>query len=184
MKHAPSAARRTAAASIAVVAAVGMTGCSAANYMATTHEYSASDGVKTDLEQVKFRHVALVTDAEGNPARVIGAVANGGTEDAEVGIDVDGETFEFTVPAGDSVSLEHDEEFIVPAAEAGPGSFHEISVEVDGAAQQLVVSVLDGVLKEYRDLLPDGFDESTTEHLEHGPDTWGSGAAHHEDEGH
>ncbi|MDO5493847.1 MAG: hypothetical protein Q4F53_09605 [Nesterenkonia sp.] len=182
MKPVTTASRRIAAATIAAAAVVGMSGCSAANYMATTHSYSASDGVKTDVEQVKFRHMALVTDAEGNPARVIGSVDNGGTEDAQVTIEVDGDSFEFDVPPGEEVSLEHDEEFVVESLEAAPGAFHEITVDVDDSAQELRVSVLDGVLEEYRELIPEGYDDSTTDHLEHGPDTWGSGAAHHEDD--
>lgn len=182
MKLAPTASRRIAAATIAAASVAGMTGCSAANYMATTHAYSASDGVKTDIDQVKFRHLALVTDAEGNPARVIGSVDNGGTEDAQVSIEVGGDSFDLDVPSGEEISLEHDEEFIVGALDAAPGSFYEVTVEADGSSEQLQVSVLDGVLEEYRDLIPEGYDETTTEHLEHGPDTWGSGAAHHEDD--
>lgn len=182
VKLASSQARRTAVASLAVVAAVGATGCSAINYQATTHQYSASDGIRHDIEDIKFRHLAFVGAAEGEPARAIGSVNNGGTEDAQVEIQADGETFSFTVPAGDTVSLEHDEDFVIDSIDAAPGSMHEITLSVDGTAEQISASVLDGTLEEYRQALPEEFDETTVDHLEHGPDTWGSGAAHHEDD--
>lgn len=183
VKLASSTARRMAAASLAAVAVVGATGCSAVNYQATTHQYSASDGVLQDIEDVKFRHLAFVGAAEGEAARAIGSVNNGGTEDAQVQIQADGETFSFTVPAGESVSLEHDEEFVLDAISAPPGGMHEITLSVDGTSEQVQASVLDGTLEEYREALPGEFDEASIEHLEHGPDTWGSGAAHHEDDG-
>lgn len=182
MKLASSQARRMAAASLAAVAVVGATGCSAINYQATTHQYSGSDGIRHDIEDVKFRHLAFVGAAEGEPARAIGSVNNDGTDDAQVEIQADGETFSFTVPAGEIVSLEHDEEFVVDSISAAPGAMHEITLSVDGTAEQIEASVLDGTLEEYRQALPEEFDEAAIEHLEHGPDTWGSGAAHHEDD--
>jgi hypothetical protein len=69
---------------------------------------------------------------------------------------------------------------VVESFQGEPGTMHGITVSVDGESKPIMASVFDGVLPEYRDLLPDGFDESMTEHLVHGPDTWGSGAAHHD----
>ncbi|GAA1173907.1 hypothetical protein [Nesterenkonia xinjiangensis] len=186
MKLAPSQVRRAATASLAAIAVIGVTGCSAVNYQATTHQYSGSDGVRAEIDDVKFRHIAFVGAEAGSPARAIGTVNNGGTEDVEIAISADGESHSFTVPAGDAVSLEHDEEFIIENFRGAPGDVHEITVSVDGEGKEVGASVLDGVLPEYRALLPDGYDEAVVEHLEHGPDTWGSGAAHHDpdDDGH
>ncbi|MDS2171084.1 MULTISPECIES: hypothetical protein [unclassified Nesterenkonia] len=186
MKLAPSQVRRAAAASLAAVAVIGVTGCSAINYQATTHQYSGSDGVRVDIDDVKFRHIAFVGAEEGGPARAIGTVNNGGVEDVEVEISADGQSHSFTVPAGQAVSLENDEEFIVEGFSGAPGSIHDVTLTVDGDTEDIGATVLDGVLPEYRALLPDGYDEAVVEHLEHGPDTWGSGAAHHDpdDDGH
>ncbi|GAB3192711.1 hypothetical protein [Nesterenkonia suensis] len=185
MKLAPSQVRRAAATSMAALAVIGITGCSAINYQATTHQYSGSDGVRADIDDVKFRHIAFVGAEEGAPARAIGTVNNGGTADVEIALDVDGQSHSFTVPAGEAVSLEHDEEFIVEGFGGAPGDMHEITISADGESLEIAASVLDGVLPEYRALLPNGYDESMVDHLEHGPDTWGSGAAHHDaDDGH
>ncbi|GAA1816207.1 hypothetical protein [Nesterenkonia flava] len=205
MKFAP---RRAAAATL-VAAGLLATGCSAINYQATTHQYSASDGVRFEtgegMGDVKFRHIAFVAAEEGAPARLIGSISNGvphnlqgidsTAEDAEIEISVEGETFSLTLEPGESVSLEHDEEFVVPAIGAAPGTMQELEITVNGEQLTkerdggeeipLAAPVLDGGLAEYRALVPDADDEtldSMTEHLEHGPDTWGGGAAHYDPE--
>ena len=186
MKFSADKTRRLAAVSVAAAALLGASGCSAVNYQATTQQYSASDGTRAEIENVQFRHMAFITDEAGNPARAMGSIINSGTEDVEVELDVDGESFAATLPAGEKVSLELDEELVVESFQGDPGDMHEITVSVDGETKQVLASVFDGVLPEYRHLLPDGYDESMTEHLVHGPDTWGSGAAHHDpdDAGH
>ncbi|WP_120005426.1 hypothetical protein [Nesterenkonia muleiensis] len=177
-----SPARRAAAAAV-LIGALSATGCSAINYQATTHVYSASDGTMFDAESVALRHIMFVAEEEGGPARLVGVVSHTDStaeDSSQVSIEAAGETFELTVEPGEAVNLEHDEELIVPAIQAGPGSIQEVSVTVDGAQETFGATVVDGALMEYRDLLPDGFNQSMTEHLEHGPDTWGSGAAHYD----
>lgn len=184
-----SPARRAAAAAV-LIGALGATGCSAINYQATTHVYSASDGTMFDSDDVSLRSIMFVAGEEGGPARVLGQVSNDRTgadaSDAQVSISAAGETFDLTVEPGEAISLEHDEELIVPAIEVAPGSLQDITVTIDGAEQTFGATVLDGAIAEYRDLLPDGFDQSMTDHLIHGPDTWGGGAAHYDpdDAGH
>ncbi|WP_218221294.1 hypothetical protein [Nesterenkonia sp. Act20] len=180
MKFSAETARRTAAASLAAAALLGLTGCSFSNLQATTLEYSASDGSSAEFNDVKFRHMAFVTRGEDNPARVIGTLSNTGLEDAEVEIASDSETVMVTVPARETVSLEHDEEIVVDSFQGAPGSMHEVTVSVDDESAVLETAVFDGVLPEYRDLVPGGYDETVTDHLEHGPDTYGSGTSHHD----
>lgn len=191
MKPAP---RRAAAVALTVAALVA-TGCSAINYQATTHQYSASDGVRFDVDDVKLRHISLVSAEEGGPGRLIGLISYGTAlttaeveeaDPAEVELQIEGETFDFTLAPGEAVNLEHDEELIVPAVGAAPGSMQQVNVSVNGEQGEFNATVLDGALQEYRALLPEEFDESVVEHLEHGPDTWGSGAAHYDadDDGH
>lgn len=199
MKTRPAEARRATAAT-ALIAGLALTGCGAINYQATTNDYSASDGVIFETENlfeagnVAFNQIMFVASAEGEAARMIGQVSNDGSGDAEVEISVEGETLELQLESGEAVSLEHDEELIVSSIGAPPGSMQELSVSVTAQTAEGTESteasesapVLDGTLSEYRDLVPGGFDESTTDHLEHGPDTYGGGAAHHgpDDEGH
>lgn len=190
MKIRPAEARRTTAAAV-LIAGLAATGCSAINYQATTHEYSASDGVIRELDDVKLRHIMFVAADEGEPARMVGLVNNSGSEAAEVEFTVEGDTLDFQVEPNESVNLEHEEELVVSSIGAAPGSMQEVTVSVsaDGSAaseETFGATVLDGTLPEYRELLPEGFEDSMTEHLEHGPDTYGGGAAHHdpEDDGH
>ncbi|WP_300344957.1 hypothetical protein [Nesterenkonia sp.] len=194
MKFAPAQARR-AAAGLMLIAGLAATGCSAINYQATTHQYSASDGAMVEAEDVKLRHLMFVAGEEGGPARMLGLVSNTGRGEAEVQLSVEGETFDFQLEPGEAVNLQHDGEHIVSAIGAAPGSMQEVTATVtvtgeDGssetAEETFDATIVDGAIAEYRDLLPEGFDESMAEHLEHGPDTYGGGAAHHDphDTGH
>lgn len=194
MKLAPSTIHRASAA-VLLTAALGATGCSAINYQATTHEYSGSDGVMADAEDVTLRHFLFVANEEGGPARLVGKVNNGSNGEAEVDLTVDGQTFTVELGPNEASNLENDEEFIVPSISAAPGGLQEVSVsgEItfdDGTTETFEESfeatINDGGMAEYRDLLPEGYDQSMDDHLEHGPDTWGGGAAHYdpEDEGH
>lgn len=179
MKHAPSPARRTAAAALAAAALLGATGCSAINYQATTHQYSASNGIVADVGAADFRHIMLITSGEGEPARLIGSVSSDAEQPLEASVEVAGTTFEVTVPAGGMVSLQQDEEFIVDSSPVRPGGVTPMTLTADGTAETAEATVLDGIYSQYRHLVPGGWDESVTEHLEHGEDTYGAGAAHH-----
>lgn len=189
VKIAPTKAGRTAIAA-AMIAGLSLTGCSAINYQATTHVYSASDGTMMDAGDVSLRHIMFVAAEEGGPARLVGLVNNGGNSDVQVEIGVGTDTFDVNLGPGESANLEHDEEYIVESIGAGPGSMQEVTVTVSGGGETLEetfgATVNDGVLAEYQDLLPDGYEDSTAEHLIHGPDTWGGGAAHYDpdDAGH
>jgi hypothetical protein len=183
-----SPAHRAAAAAV-LVGALSATGCSAINYQATTHVYSGSDGTMFDAEDVALRHMTLVAGEENGAGRLLGLASHTNpTADgpAEVSLAVAGDTFDLTLEPGEAINLEHDEELIVSAIDSGPGSLQEVTVTVDGTEESFNATVVDGTLEEYRDLLPDGFDDTVLDHLEHGPDTWGGGAAHFdaEDDGH
>lgn len=189
MNFTPRTASRTAAAAI-LLTGLSVTGCSAINYQATTHVYSASDGTMSDAAGVKFRHIMFIGAEEGAPARLVGLVSNNGTETADVELTAGSDTFSVILPPGESMNLQHDEEFIMESLEAAPGSMQEVTVSVTAGTnteeQTFNATINDGVIAEYRDLLPEEYDESMSEHLIHGPDTYGSGAAHHDpdDEGH
>lgn len=186
MKLAPSAPgtsrlRRAAMGFIAAAAVISTAGCSAINYQATTHQYSASDGVRADIGEVQFRHIMFVANEEGGDARLLGAVNNRTREDVSIEIEAAGDSFSFDLEPGETANLEHDEEYIVSSIEAAPGAMQSVTISVDGESEDIEATVLDGALEEYRAYAEelDGFDEeSSTGHLEHCPVTWGGGAAH------
>ena len=91
-----------------------------------------------------------------------------------------GDTFPFSLSSGEAINLQNDDELIVSSIQAAPGAMQDVTISINGTEETVGATVLDGGIAEYRALLPDGFDESTVEHLEHGPDTYGGGAAHHD----
>lgn len=183
MKFTPRTAGRATAATV-LLAGLSVTGCSAINYQATTHVYSASDGTMADAAGVKLRHIMFIGAEEGAPARLVGLVSNNGLETADVELSAGADTFSMSLEPGESINLQHEEEFIMESLGAAPGSMQEVTVNVSAGAdseeQTFNATINDGVMAEYRDLLPEEYDESMSEHLIHGPDTWGSGAAHYD----
>lgn len=184
MKLAPSLARRTAAAALAAATALGAAGCSAVNYQATTHDYSASNGIVQNVGEGDFRHIMLVTSGEGEPARLIGSISNEAEQPLEASVEIGGTSFSVTVPAGGMVSLQETEKFIVDSAPVAPGGVTPVTLTAGDVTETAEATVLDGVYSQYRHLVPGGWQNSVTEHLEHGPDTYGAGAAYHAGGGH
>ncbi|WP_258934133.1 hypothetical protein [Nesterenkonia pannonica] len=100
MKPAPSATgtgrlRRAAMGFVAAAAVISTAGCSASNYMATTHQYSGSDGVRADIGEVQFRHIMFVANEQGGDARLLGAVNNRTGDDVSIEIEAAGDAFTF-----------------------------------------------------------------------------------------
>ncbi|MCL3861488.1 hypothetical protein [Actinotalea sp. K2] len=152
-------ARRTSAVLVALVAGLGLAGCSVTNPMTTSWSYAASDGVRVELsDMVVVENLFVLTAAEGEPGTVLGAVVNRGGQDVEVSIGLpDGTSSQaFTVPAGLSQRLGPDDEAIdIDAVPAAPGALVELAVISDrSGSTTLRVPVLDGTLPEYTDLVP------------------------------
>ena len=68
------------------VGLLSVTGCGFVNAQQTTHQYSASDGVKADLGKLQLRNMLIVASGENEPGRVIGAVFNQSGSDATITI--------------------------------------------------------------------------------------------------
>lgn len=164
-------ARNAAVAGLAAVALLGATGCSAINPQATTIQYAPSDGVVANVGEAELRNIALVTSEPNAEARYIGTIAADTSEqDLDVSITVAGTETQFTVPAGESLTLEDPaNERIIPDSGGFPGGMVEATVEVTGggetATEQVDITILDGTLPEYRPFVPGGADPATIEHL-------------------
>src|SRR5699024_840991 len=115
---------------VVLITGLAATGCSANNYQATTHVYSASDGAMFDAENVQLRHIMFVTADANSPARMLGLINNSVSGDAEVEVAVGSDTFEVQLEPGEAVNLEHDEELVASSIEAAPGQMQEVSVSV------------------------------------------------------
>lgn len=160
--------RRASVAGLAAVALLGTTACSSfINDQATTAEYAASDGIVTEVGDLKLRNIALVGAEKESEGRLIGTLSSDADEALNVTITVTGEDQEFQVEPDENFELEKDEnETIYANTGTELGELTEAVVEVDGEASDVKIPVLSGTKKEYRDFLPTELSESDlTDHL-------------------
>ncbi|WP_084125537.1 hypothetical protein [Demequina sp. NBRC 110054] len=148
--HAP--ARIAAAALIAL----SMTGCSFAANITTAKQYSASDGVRVELEDATGLNLLIVSTAADEPAALIGSFENVTSEDIEVTVVLGAGEASFEVPADGVTTLGTGtgETEVVGTSPADPGLIGTITVTTPGSGTTEVdVPVLDGTLEEYASTL-------------------------------
>ncbi|MDN4471968.1 hypothetical protein [Demequina zhanjiangensis] len=146
----------TARIAAAAIVALSLASCSFAASITTSQQYSASDGVRLELEDVTGLNLLVISTDEGAPAALIGSFDNSGDEPVSVTVGLGGEDTSFTVPAGGVVALglDEDETAVVGTSTAAPGLIASVSVETPRSGMQDVdVPVLDGTLEEYADTL-------------------------------
>ncbi len=146
--------RQTVAAIVAApLAALLLAGCGFASPIRTQQTYSPSDGVRVDLgDGVRIENLMVLTEAEGEPGRLLGAVVNGSPADARVRIDVSGGVNEIRVGAGEVASLLDDAD-LIPAVGAPPGATIEATIDFRGTTTRRI-PVLDGSIPPYDRYLP------------------------------
>ncbi|WP_425862592.1 hypothetical protein [Arthrobacter sp. TWP1-1] len=149
---------------LSLIAAIGIgamafTGCSAINEQSTTRVYSASDGVRLDLGQLELRNVLIVSEAADGPGRVAGTFYNQSESDITLTISgAQGSQTEITVKPGVPTVLNSASDSAILSTVAGaPGMVETIELRTSGGATEtasLQVPVMDGTLKEYKNLIP------------------------------
>ncbi|MBD8059431.1 hypothetical protein IC607_10670 [Cellulomonas sp. JH27-2] len=147
------------------VAGLMLAGCSATNPMTTEKEYSASDGVRATLGDVRASNLMVLSSAKGAPGAVQGALTNDGATTRTVTLTAGDDTATVNVEPGQTVLLTEDttggapgdgrENFTIPAVSVAPGALLPITIATDTAgSQDLAVPVLDGSQPEYATLIP------------------------------
>ncbi|WP_449374584.1 hypothetical protein [Arthrobacter psychrolactophilus] len=149
---------------LSLIAAIGIgamafTGCSAINEQSTTRVYSASDGVRLDLGQLELRNVMIVSEAADAPGRVAGTFYNQSASDLTLTISgAAGSQTDIVVKAGThSVLGTTGDEHVLSTVANAPGSMEPLELRLSGASSEtasLKVPVMDGTLKEYKNLIP------------------------------
>lgn len=149
---------------LSLIAAIGIgamafTGCSAINEQSTTRVYSASDGVRLDLGQLELRNVLIVSEAADGPGRVTGTFYNQSASDITLTISgAQGSQTELTVKPGVPTVLNSaNDSSILSTVASAPGSMEMVELRTSGGSSEttsLNVPVLDGTLKEYKNLVP------------------------------
>jgi hypothetical protein len=150
---APSRSLRRSLVAAAVV--VGLAGCSATNPIQTDRPYSASDGVRVELGDVRLDNLLAVTTKQGAPGALSGAVTNDGGTDATVTLTVGDAATSLDVPAhgavlfgtgtGSGSGTGTGEAVPLASVDAAPGALLAVSVTAGAAGTTSVqVPVLDG----------------------------------------
>lgn len=168
--------RKVAQIASAAIVVVAVAACSP---VMTNRPYAASDGVRViwdEQAEVRGENLMILTSAEGEQGRVLGAFVNGTDETTQVRLALpDGMDTVVEVPGSGTLLLngtevaEGDESDVVAAAEssavytdllldsvpAAPGSTLEVTFETPSQGSIVVnVPVLDGTLPEYTDYVP------------------------------
>jgi hypothetical protein len=142
-------------ASIALAGAIifGASGCTFVNPVASTDVYAPSEGSQLDIETIKVRNLAYVTDGAAKGA-LVGAFVNSGTSVAKVSIQyTDATTSEKLTAALEVPGTQYAAPLVIDLAGI-PGSLTTIYIsENGGTGRELRIPVLDGTLAEYKAIL-------------------------------
>ncbi|HEY4535830.1 MAG TPA: hypothetical protein VIG71_07660 [Enteractinococcus sp.] len=165
--------RRNVFAGLALAAILGTTGCSAINPQATTFEYAPSDGTQTTVtsddsanaDTVDFLNIGVITNDANDSGRVMGTIHNKSNERQRVELEINNQSFDFSLSANESLMLE-DEDVVLDSVGTDPGELAEGVATAFGNSNTFHVSVLPPTLEEYRELYPGDLDEQDqVEHL-------------------
>ena len=165
--------RRNVFAGLALAAVLGTTGCSAINPQATTFEYAPSDGTQTTVYadenyldgMVEFVNIAVITQDANDAGRLIGSIHNKSDSQQNVELQINNNTEQFSLDAGEVLKLE-DEEIVLEPVGTEPGGLADGTATAFGTSQDFNVSILSPVQEHYRDLYPGDLDiEEESGHL-------------------
>lgn len=161
-----SAQRRLALAGLSValpLTIAALAGCSATNPIQTMDDYSASDGVRVAVGEVRGTNLMILSGAQDEAGVLHGALVNDGDEDVVVTLTFGEEgTDSATVPVParstvtlDGTSSETSAAVEVAAVSSPPGGIEDLTLSSDVAGTVKVgVPVLDGTLSQYAEDVP------------------------------
>jgi hypothetical protein len=150
-------------------AAIGVSlltaGCGYITPQQTSHQYSASDGIRADLGPLQLRNILIVSKGENEPGRLIGAVYNSSSKDVKLTVNgAKGSQTEVPVKANSYTLLnENTDQAILSTTGGKPGSMVDLKITENGTnvSNTVKVPVLDATLKEYKDYVPSASPSAT-----------------------
>ena len=139
---------------------VTVTGCGYITPQQTSHQYSASDGIRADLGPLQLRNFMIVSAGEHEPGRLLGAVYNSSSKDVKLTVNgAEGSQTQVSVKAN-SYTLLNDstDEAILSTSGGIAGSLVPVKVSENGTNlnKTIDVPVLDATLEEYKEYVPAG----------------------------
>ncbi|MCA5893051.1 hypothetical protein LEP48_06740 [Isoptericola sp. NEAU-Y5] len=126
----------------------------------TTLPYSPSDGARVNLnDAVRGLNLMVVSEGDGAPGTVYGALSNGSAEVVDFVLTAEGAApLSVSVPAGGTVYLGEDEavDSTIDAVDAMAGESVESTLSGAGIVESFSMQVFDGTLPEYATAGPTG----------------------------
>ncbi|NUT71917.1 hypothetical protein [Pseudarthrobacter sp. C4D7] len=133
-------------------------GCGYITPQQTSHQYSASDGIRADLGPLQLRNILIVSTGENEPGRLIGAVYNSSSKDVKLTVNgAKGSQTEVSVKANGSTLLNDTSDAAILSTTGGkPGSLVDVKISENGTnvSSTVKVPVLDATLEEYKNYVP------------------------------
>ncbi|GAA1730582.1 hypothetical protein GCM10009809_27680 [Isoptericola hypogeus] len=148
---------------VAASAAAGALLLAACSPTTTTLPYAASDGARVNLtDSVRGLNLMVVTEGEGMPGAILGALANDSAETVDFELAPAGAApLSVSVPAGQTIYLSAQQDgdqvldATIDAVATIPGTNLEATLSGAGADEDFFLPVFDGSLPEYADYLPE-----------------------------
>jgi hypothetical protein len=148
--------RTRLAALIALGGTLTLAGCSVASPITTAQPYAPSDGIRVAVtDDVSVENLMILTEGEGEPGHLLGAVVNRSSEDVEISFSFEGgsASVPVRVDAGDYVNFT-DAGITTQSVDAAPGSTISTTVSDPTVGDfQAEVPVLDGTIPPYDEFL-------------------------------
>ncbi|HEY1156307.1 MAG TPA: hypothetical protein VGE95_08490 [Arthrobacter sp.] len=133
-------------------------GCGYITPQQTSHQYSASDGIRADLGPLQLRNILIVSAGENEPGRLIGAVYNSSSKDVKLTVNgAKGSQTEVPVKANSYTLLNENSDAAILSTTGGkPGSLVDVKISENGTnvSNTVKVPVLDATLQENKNYVP------------------------------
>lgn len=146
----------------AMLAVIGIAGLSfvlsACSPITTDKPYAAADGIRATVGDLAVENILLVTSAEGEPGRLLGAATNNSADDATLSLSTEDSAVNVEIDLDGSSTLNlftsEDPASFIESVPAAPGStLPMVLADSNGQTVSVSVPVLDGTLPEYAEAL-------------------------------
>lgn len=135
---------------LALAAVLALSGC----YNSGSENYkSVAVGSNLNLAGLELRSISVVSRAENEPGRLLGAIFNTTGADIKLAIRDRDDALDLSVPAQGQLAFDSSVN-IMQTTDEPPGARTNLTIEIQGQKSVLDVPVLDGTLEQYAPYVP------------------------------